>query len=83
MSRSYFYRTISGLIAFVILCIERSLGFFVSVASFAIHKTAVAPAWAWQTLQRFGVEAYRIIKRLKPIYRESYETHGMNFYLRC
>lgn len=39
----------------------------------------VPPRFDWRMVRQLGVMAYRKIADLKPIYRESYETHGLSF----
>jgi hypothetical protein len=38
----------------------------------------VASPYAWRTAHEIGVAAFRKISDLKPVYRESYESHGLS-----
>lgn len=33
---------------------------------------------AWRTTQDLGITAYRKIDDLEPVYRDSYDTHGLS-----
>ncbi|WP_028732087.1 hypothetical protein [Rhizobium leguminosarum] len=38
----------------------------------------VAAPYAWRSAHEIGVAAFRQIADLKPVYRESYDTHGLS-----
>lgn len=41
-------------------------------------KVLASPAVLWPALQTFALIAYRMIRPLKPAYRESLRTHGLS-----
>lgn len=83
MSSSYIYRSLFAFIGLIAHCVSRPLRFLAEIAITFVHFVASPAAWMWRQLVRFSLSAYRLIGILKPIYRESYDTHGMNFVARC
>lgn len=50
----------------------------VVVASLALAVVRYGVSVTWHSLQGLGVTAYRVVGSLKPVYRESYDTHGLS-----
>ncbi|AUX76393.1 hypothetical protein [Sinorhizobium fredii] len=50
----------------------------VVVASLALAVVRYGASVTWHSLQGFSLAAYRLVGSLKPVYRESYETHGLS-----
>ncbi|MEY9719780.1 hypothetical protein ABIA22_002270 [Sinorhizobium fredii] len=50
----------------------------VVVASLALAVVRYRAGITWHSLQGLGVTAYRVVGSLKPVYRESYATHGLS-----
>lgn len=50
----------------------------VVVASLALAVVRYGPSVTWHSLQGLGIAAYRVVGSLKPVYRESYDTHGLS-----
>ncbi|MDX0354300.1 hypothetical protein GOC51_03640 [Sinorhizobium meliloti] len=48
------------------------------VADFARLALRVDYDHAWRFTRDLGLTAYRTIADLKPVYRESYDTHGLS-----
>lgn len=83
MSSSYIYRSLFAFLGLIAHVVSRPLRFLAGVAITCVQFVASPAAWMWRQLVRFSLSAYRMIGHLKPIYRESYDTHGMNFVARC
>lgn len=83
MSSSYIYRSLFAFIGLIAHVVSRPLRFLAGVAITCVQIVASTAAWTWRQLVRFSLSVYRMIGHLKPIYRESYDTHGMNFVARC
>ncbi|RVG29883.1 hypothetical protein CN233_17945 [Sinorhizobium meliloti] len=49
------------------------------VASCVLAVVRYGASVTWHSLQSFGIAAYRVVGSLKPVYRESYDTHGLSF----
>ena len=49
-----------------------------AVASLALAVVRYGASVTWHSLQGLGVTAYRVVGSLKPVYRESYATHGLS-----
>jgi len=56
-----------------------------AVVRFIVTGIPVAALHAWRAAVPIGLAAVRMIGRLKPVYRDSYRTHGLSLYprLRC
>ncbi|WP_105436400.1 hypothetical protein [Neorhizobium tomejilense] len=50
----------------------------VIVADFCRLALRIDYGHAWRTMRDLGITAYRKIADLKPVYRESYDTHGLS-----
>lgn len=50
----------------------------VVVASLALAVVRYGASVTWHSLQGLGLTAYRVVGSLKPVYRESYATHGLS-----
>lgn len=50
----------------------------VVVASLALAVVRYGASVTWHSLQDLGITAYRVVGSLKPVYRESYATHGLS-----
>jgi hypothetical protein len=48
------------------------------VADFARAVLRIDYGYAWRSMNNLGITAYRKISDLKPVYRESYDTHGLS-----
>lgn len=48
------------------------------VASFALAVIRFGSGQTWHSLRPMGVSAYRVVGGLRPVYRESYDTHGLS-----
>ncbi|MBD8651501.1 hypothetical protein IFT66_10465 [Rhizobium sp. CFBP 13726] len=48
------------------------------VADFARLALRIDYGHAWRFMREAGVTAFRKIGELKPVYRESYDTHGLS-----
>lgn len=48
------------------------------VAEFAREALRIDYGYAWHSMNDLGIAAYRKIADLKPVYRESYDTHGLS-----
>jgi hypothetical protein len=48
------------------------------VSDFARLALRVDYGHAWRFMREAGVSAYRKIADLKPVYRESYDSHGLS-----
>ncbi|MGO7779468.1 hypothetical protein ACC717_04970 [Rhizobium ruizarguesonis] len=48
------------------------------VADFARACLRVDYGYAWRSMTDLGIAAYRKIGDLRPVYRESYDTHGLS-----
>lgn len=87
MSRTYFLHCFRCSLAFVIAFVAPIVMPIVELAKaavmFAIGVVAPGAAYLWRELQILGRDAFRIIKRLKPVYRHSYDTNGHSLFLRC
>lgn len=50
----------------------------VVVASLALAVVRYSAGVTWHSLQGLCLAAYRVVGSLRPVYRESYETHGLS-----
>lgn len=50
----------------------------VVVASLALAVVRYGASVTWHSLQGLGLTAYRVVGSLKPVYRESYDSHGLS-----
>ncbi|KSV78989.1 hypothetical protein N182_18520 [Sinorhizobium sp. GL2] len=50
----------------------------VVIASLALAVVRYGTSVTWHSLQGLGLTAYRVVGSLKPVYRESYATHGLS-----
>ncbi|KQV32882.1 hypothetical protein [Rhizobium sp. Root1204] len=48
------------------------------LASFTLAIIRYGAGHTWHSLRDMGVTAYRKIADLRPVYRESYDTHGLS-----
>jgi hypothetical protein len=48
------------------------------LASFTLAIIRYGAGHTWHSLRSLGVTAYRKIADLRPVYRESYDTHGLS-----
>lgn len=48
------------------------------VASFVLAVIPYAAGHTWHSLRSLGIAAYRKIADLRPVYRDSYDTHGLS-----
>ncbi|PDT81815.1 hypothetical protein [Sinorhizobium sp. BJ1] len=48
------------------------------LASFALAVVRYGVVTRWHSLRGLSIAAYRTVGSLKPVYRESYETHGLS-----
>ena len=48
------------------------------VASFALAAIPYVAGHTWHSLRGLGIAAYRKIADLRPVYRESYDSHGLS-----
>lgn len=48
------------------------------IASFALAVIRYGAGNTWHSLRSLGITAYRKIADLRPVYRESYDTHGLS-----
>ncbi|OCP17441.1 MULTISPECIES: hypothetical protein [unclassified Ensifer] len=55
-----------------------------SIVVFVITAVISIRAFDWRVIPRFSLAAYRRLGSMKPIYRDSHRTHGLNITpLRC
>ncbi|MCB5204248.1 hypothetical protein LH464_17415 [Neorhizobium sp. T786] len=86
MSRTYFLHSFFGLrllfavLAPIFLPIVEVAG---AITVFAINQISTGAEHIWRELRDLGRNAFRVIQRLKPVYRESYDTNGLSLHLRC
>ncbi|CAN7451018.1 hypothetical protein LJR235_002906 [Pararhizobium sp. LjRoot235] len=60
-------------------CVFDILAAVVAVlASFTLAVIHYGVGHIWHSLRSLGITAYRKITDLRPVYRESYETHGLS-----
>ncbi|MDM9647747.1 hypothetical protein [Rhizobium sp. S163] len=52
----------------------------VAVLLFVVETVPAAGAFAWRLVVSIGLAAFRVIGQLKPVYRESYDTHGLSLF---
>lgn len=50
----------------------------VVITSLALAVVRYGASVTWHSLQGLGIAAYRVVGSLKPVYRESYATHGLS-----
>lgn len=50
----------------------------VAALLFIVDLIPGAAVYAWRMVVTIGVAAFRHIGQLKPVYRESYRTHGLS-----
>lgn len=48
------------------------------VASFALAVVRYGAVTTWHSLRGLSLAAYRTVGSLRPVYRDSYETHGLS-----
>ncbi len=48
------------------------------VASLTLAIIRYGAGYTWHSLRSLGITAYRRIADLRPVYRESYDTHGLS-----
>ncbi|OMQ41680.1 hypothetical protein [Ensifer sp. 1H6] len=48
------------------------------VASFALAVVRYGASVTRHSLQGLGIAAYRVVGSLRPVYRESYDSHGLS-----
>lgn len=48
------------------------------VASFALAVVRYGAGHTWHSLRSLGITAYRKIADLRPVYRDSYDSHGVS-----
>ncbi|NTJ63524.1 hypothetical protein G6M50_38160 [Agrobacterium rhizogenes] len=48
------------------------------VVDFARFALRIVYGHSWRVTRAVGIDAYRKIADLKPVYRESYDTHGLS-----
>jgi len=48
------------------------------LASFTLAVIRYSVGQTWHSLCSLGVMAYRVVGNLRPIYRESYDSHGLS-----
>jgi hypothetical protein len=63
----YFYRLFDILAAVALI-----------VADFCRLALRIDYGHAWRATRDLGITAYRKIAELKPVYRESYDSHGLS-----
>lgn len=68
-------------------CVLFSIASFVSAFEpLAVYALRLAPLdlhALWQATRALPVTAYRVLGSLKPVYRESYDTHGQSLDRLC
>ncbi|MGF6157785.1 hypothetical protein M2267_003044 [Ensifer sp. KUDG1] len=74
MSRHFFAYSYSRL--FVIADMVAAVA--IVVASLALAVVRYGAGITWHSLQSLCLAAYRVVGSLKPVYRESYDTHGLS-----
>lgn len=48
------------------------------LASFTLAFIRYGAGHTWHSLRSLGITAYRKIADLRPVYRESYDSHGLS-----